>query len=242
MSIFKQFFKIIGYALTGLAFGFAFFFLFLNFYHYLEIRREFRFDSKTDSYIVSLDKKLDQISQNISSFNLSNYNGSLSVTEANKVKNSFNVCLAAFRNQTITDIRGKNSITIKDVYNLRESYDTDISSQCLINNFIWLTTAKDDNYPDSFIVKNSNFYSSEISSLIKDTDYIKKELLNNSSYFFNTDISTLSVKSTTYDSFYSVMSSYNKVADFLLNLSEWYKDAVTTVTVVEQPTGGEVND
>jgi len=225
-NIFKQYFKVFGYALTGLCFGFAFFFLFLNFYHFLEIRREFRFGGEKDSYVLLLNEKLEKIETNINSFNTSGYNGTLNISEATKLKNSFNVCLSQFRNETITELKNKEFINIKDVYNLRESFEDNISSKCLINNFIWLTTAKEDNYSDSFIVKNQGFLSSEISSLIRDTDYIKKELLNNSSYFFNTDISTSAVKNTTKDAFYSVMSSYNKAADFILNMSEWYKSVV----------------
>ena len=65
-----------------------------------------------------------------------------------------------------------------------------------------------------------------INSLLNETTYLKKDLLNNSSYFFNTSIASSSIKDNTKDGFYEVMSSYNQAASFVEYMSEWFKNEV----------------
>ena len=65
-----------------------------------------------------------------------------------------------------------------------------------------------------------------INSLLDETSYLKKDLINNSSYFFNTSIASSSIKDNTRDGFYEVMGAYNKAASFVEYISHWYKDEV----------------
>lgn len=233
MEMFRQYFKIIGNALIGMAFGFACFYLLLNMYHYFEIRRVVNYEGSNNSIMVKMNNKISMINTNINSFNPSNYHGSLSYNEASKLKNKFNVCVNQINNDVLKDIKNKTTIDIRDVYNLREAYENNVASKCLVNQFVWLTTL-DSSYENEELVKNKDIYNLIYNDLLTDTDYVKKDLLNNSSYYFSTDISLLTGKNMTRDTFYQVLSSYDKSLDFILELSKWYKDAVTNREVVNQ--------
>ena len=68
--------------------------------------------------------------------------------------------------------------------------------------------------------------SKHINLLLSNTTYLKKDILNNSSYFYNTNIASNSVKNNTRDGFYEVMDAYNAASDFILYISEWFRTEV----------------
>ena len=137
-------------------------------------------------------------------------------------QNLFN-CMASFDNETINGLRNKNKITIIDVYNLRESYENDILNKCVVNNMYWLTTI-DESYGSKYLLNNKEMTKLYIDSLLTSyTSYLKKDLLNNSSYYYNTSIASTSVKDNTRDGFFEVMDAHNRVARLVLYLSDWYK-------------------
>lgn len=233
MEMFRQYFKIIGNTLVGIAFGFACFYIILNLYHYSEIRRTVSYEGSSNAVMVRINNKISMINTNISSFNPSSYRGSLTYNEASKLKNKFNTCVKEINNETFNEIKNKNVIDIRDVYNLRESYENNVASKCLVNEFVWLTNL-DSSYQNQELVKNKDLYTMIYNDLLSETDYVKRDLMSNSNYYFSTDISLLTGKNLTRDSFYQVLSSYDKALDFILELSEWYKGAVTNREVVSQ--------
>ena len=90
-------------------------------------------------------------------------------------------------------MKSKDRITIIDVYNLRESYENDILSSCIVNNLYWATTVDSANFNSSYLVNNKDMIQLYVNSLLDETSYLKKDLLNNSSYFYNTSIASSSI-------------------------------------------------
>jgi len=227
MDILRQYFNFIGYALIGVAFGFAFFYLFLNVNHYFEVRRSFSFDGATDNTVIKIKDNLEKIKSNINTPITSEYVNGLNINDITSVKNRFNVCINVLESEELNKVVNDEIIDIKDVYNFRELYENELSSSCLVNQFIPLTTG---NGPLSKMLgtKDKELYSLILNDLINSTEYVKNDLLNNSSYYFSTEISLVTGKDLTRDSFYQVLSSYEKSTSFLLDLSNRYKEAVTT--------------
>ena len=226
MEFIKQYIKIINYALMGLVFGFSCFYLLANGYHYLEIRKDHYVNLDTQPLIQEIEKKLDNINKNIASFNTNAYSGNIPNNKMMVISQNLKSCVSSFYNDTYKEVRNKNQISIVDVYNLRESYETDVLNTCIVTNLYWTTTITPDNFNSNYLNNNVGLIKLHINSLLNETTYLKKDLLNNSSYFFNTSIASSSIKDNTKDGFYEVMSSYNQAASFVEYMSEWFKNEV----------------
>lgn len=224
MEFFKQYLKIINYALMGLVFAFASFYLLSNAYHYLEIRKDFVTDFNTQPLVQDVQKKMTNVNNNIASFNASTYTGGLSVSQMQVIYYNLKACTQNFDNETIQSMKTKDKITIIDVYQLRESYENDILSNCIVNNLYWTTTIKEDSFGSQYLLDNKDMIQLYVNSLLDETSYLKKDLLNNSSYFYNTSIASSSIKDNTKDGFYEVMGAYSKAASFVEFVSEWFKN------------------
>lgn len=219
-NILRQYIQIIGYSLTGIAFGFAFFYLFLNLYHYQEIRREVYMDFATDPSVLQLKKTLSSIETNLQSFQNANYQGALDYSEAGLWQTKLNVCVQAFQNETYQNLLTKQFINIKDVYDFRESFDKHILNSCVVKQLYSLTT--ETGVHSEYITQNRKLLKNYMDDLLQDTSYLKKDLESNNSYYFVTDVVSLTVKSDVKDGFYEVMSAYNRAIQFLETISEWY--------------------
>lgn len=224
-KIFKQYIQIIGYSLTGIAFGFAFFYFFLNMYHYQELRREAYIDFTTNAAVIQLRDTLQKVEENVNVFNSSAYQGRLDLETAGFWNVKLQVCVHSFQNETLQNILKKKSINIKDVYDLRESFENQVLNTCVVKQLYSLTS--DQRFSENaFIQQNKELLKNYMDDLLQDTSYLKKDLASNSNYYFVTDMAALSGKNNVEDGFYEVMSSYIKSARFLESITNWYKSEV----------------
>ena len=226
MEFFKQYLKIINYTLIGLVFAFTSFYLLANGYHYLELRKDYHVEFNSQPLVTSFENKIKTVNDNISKFNANTYQGSIPVNKMQVFYHNLKTCSDNFSNETIQNMKDKDKITIIDVYKLRESYENDILNGCIVNNLYWLTTINSDTFNSRYLLDNKDMIQLYINSLLDETSYLKKDLINNSSYFFNTSIASSSIKDNTRDGFYEVMGAYNKAASFVEYVSNWYKDEV----------------
>lgn len=226
MEFIKQYIKIINYSLLGLVFAFSSFYILNNAYHYLEVRKNYTTNFDSQALVVEMDQTLANISKNISGFNSNSYRGNISNTKMMTIHNNLKGCVANFNNETIKSMRGKTEISIIDVYNLRESYEDDILANCIVTNLYWTTTVEKDNFNSKYLVDNNEMMKLYVDSLLDNTSYLKKDLLNNSSYYFNTAIASASIKGNTKDGFYEVMNAYNDALKYVEFISEWFKNEV----------------
>ena len=224
MEFIKQYIKIINYALMGLAFGFACFYILSNSYHYLEIRKDYSIDFNDQPLIQEIEEKLTAVNNNLSTFNANTYQGNISTSRMMVIYQNLKSCINSFSNSTYTDIKAKDKISIIDVYNLRESYENNILSDCIVTNLYWTTIIDTQNLNSNYLINNNEMIKLYVNSLLNETSYLKKDLLNNSSYYFNTSIASSSIKDNTKDGFYEVMGAYNKAASFVEYVSNWFKN------------------
>lgn len=222
MDFLKQYLKIISYALLGLVFAFASFYILANAYHYLEIRKDFVADVKTQPMVVDVDTKLKKIESNIKVYDSKKYNGKVSVSKMNIIKQNLEACVENINNSKYRELKEKKKVTIVDVYELRETYENNVYNNCIVSNLYWLVTL-DDQFPSKYLVDNKELTKYYFESLKGATAYLKKDLINNSSYFYNTSIASSSVKDNTRDGFYEVMDAYTKATNFVLYVSDWFK-------------------
>jgi len=224
VKILRQYVKIIGYSLTGIAFGFAFFYLFLNIYHYSEIRREVYFDFSSDTAISQLSQTLSNVEKNLQAFQPNNYHGTLDYSDADLWRTRLQICVQSFRNDTYQKILSKEKLNIQDVEDLREVFTSQVLNNCVVTHLYSLIG--EDTVNSRFIRENQKLLQYYMDDLLQDTSYLKKDLYANSNYFFTTDIVTLTVKNDVKDGFYEVISAYTRAAKFLELISDWYASEV----------------
>ncbi len=225
MDFFKQYLKIINYALMGLAFMFSSFYLLVNAYHYIEIRKDFYAEFDTQSLVLDLEDSINQIESNLSVFQANSYKGNIPTSQMLVVQDNLKSCVNSFHNETFESMSGKNKISIVDVYNLRESYENNVLNDCIVGNLHWTTNLSDTNINSSYLVQNQSMINLYVKSLSNETTYLRNDLINNSSYFFNTTSASF-VKNNTRDGFYEVMNAYNRAANYVVFISDWFKNEV----------------
>ena len=222
MDFLKQYLKIINYSILGIIFAFTCFYFLANCYHYLELRRDYTADISSLSIIENINGNLEKINNNINSFNPNTYKGKIPTNTMMRIQKNLGKCYESINNDSYKNAISSNRINIIDVYNLREAYENNISNTCLVNNLSWLTLDTN-NINSDFLNSNKKLIAKQIDLLLTNTTYLKKDILNNSSYFYNTNIASNSVKSNTRDGFYEVMDAYNFASDFVLYMSDWFK-------------------
>ncbi len=221
MEFIKQYLKILSNVCTGLVFAFASFYLLANLYHFFELRKDYYISFNDELIVADIDKTLETVNNNISTFDSSSYKGQIPTNNMNLIKQRLSNCIASFNNSAMGTMRNKNIVTIVDVYRLRESYENDILNKCVVSNLYWLTEV-DESY-GNYLADNTDLSKLYIDTLVTSTSYLKKDLLNNSSYYYNTSIASASTLDNTRDGFYEVMDAYNRAAKLVLYVSEWYK-------------------
>lgn len=227
-KIIKEYCYVIGNLLIGIAFGFAFFYLFLNFYHYQELRRVSRIDVKNDSLIASIDESLMKSMKNINSFSANNYKGSLDYSTAYSLNAKLKNCVTKIQNAKYLETRDKTEINIKDVYDLRASFETDVLNGCIALHLYPLITES----KDSYFSKNRDLIVNYTNLILRGTSDLENNLYDTSNYYFTTDNYSSTVSNKVRSGFYETLTSYNDAAKLLEELSEWYASRV----------GGNIND
>jgi len=223
-KILSEYCYVIANVFMGIAFGFAFFYLFLNFFHYQELRREVRYDGKNDTMIISLNKKLDQVLENVNTFSLNHYRGTLDYTTAYNLNHQLKKCVNLIKSDTFNEITSKEYLNIKDVYFLRENFEDKVLNECMaayIYPFI-----VDENNKDSYIRQNRDVLTNYINLIFSETSYLENELENTSNYYFTTDNYSLMVNNKIRDGYYETILGYLNAAEFLEDISEWYRSRV----------------
>ena len=222
MEFLRQYLKIITYSVLGIIFAFSSFYFFANCYHYLELRRDYVADIDNLPIVGKINENLKDIDNNIKAFDVNKYKGSIPANIMMRIESNLKVCSNNINNDIYKEIIAKDRVSIVDVYNLRESYENNILNTCVVNGINWLILDNNGINSDT-LNANKTLISANIDLLLEKTTYLKKDLLNNSSYYYNTNIAANSVKDNTKDGFYEVLDAYKSATDFILYISNWFK-------------------
>ena len=222
-KLFIEYFNLIGFSITGLIFGFTFFIMFINFYHYNDVNSTYikqDSDYKTNEEIKN---KLQRISENITSFDPNKYTGVENVYSLASIKSRLNTCLTKINNEEFSKMNSKKEIDIKDIYELQQFYQINISNECLIKQ-LYEITSDDSKIKISNMNTTSIFMQDNIENLIKSTEYLQKVIKNNSSYSFSSNSSKADIYDVTKDSYFELMNKYKASIDYVYDVSLWFKE------------------
>lgn len=221
--------NIIAYAITGLIFGFSFFLLFLNFYHYRDVNEIYIKQDQDHKVGQELKDKLSLVEENTKGFDINTYQGSEDAYSLSSVKSRLNICIKKIDTEEFNKILSKNEINIKDVYQMQQFFQVQIANECLVKQLYEISLIENNQLKISSLNKLSPFLKNHIDQLIKSTDYVQKVMKSNSSYSFASETSKVDLYSQTKDSYYSVLNNYISSINFIYDLSVWYKNVVEGV-------------
>lgn len=220
----KQYCNIIAYSLMGLIFAFASFFFIVNLYHQSEISRTFDVKVSEDASMVTLKNNINAIKSNIEGFNVNNYHGSLTSFQAMAAEQKLRSCVNILDSETIQELNEKDTLTIVDVYYLREKFENEVLGKCVIGELMWFQNVEKNNVDNEFLKANQGLVELYIKGMQSETSYLKKDLLNNSSFYFNTSLVASTLHHNVKDGYYDVMTSYNKASSLVKYFSEWFNE------------------
>lgn len=226
-KLFIEYFNIIGFAITGIVFGFSFFLVFINFYHYKDVNSTYIKQDSDFKVSNEMKNKLEKINQNISSFDANTYNKEEDVYSLTNLKSRLETCVNKINTEDFNRILNKKEINIKDVYDMQQFYQISISNECLVKQLYEVSnTTENSKVKISSLNQISLFLEDNINQLINATDYLQKVIKNNSSYSFSSNSSKTDLYDQTKDSYYALLNQYSSAIDYIYDVSVWYKEVI----------------
>ena len=224
-DLLKEYVKIFSYTVTGIVFIFASFYLIMNVYHMQEVSSSFVLNIKEDENYQAIKEKIENINK------YTNVSVNKSKTKANKeflatLNTKLKYCSNALNNDTFKALENKTMMNIKDVYNLRNSLNANVINGCLVEQLHYLTYYDNKDGNTNGLTNYSNYIKLNIDTISNQLNYIDKDILNNSSYYYNSKNANLSVMDKHKDMYDSIMTTYNEAASLIEMLSKWLYDEV----------------
>lgn len=216
-KILVEYSNIISYTVIGIVFGFTFFLLFLNLYHYEDVNDVYKKQDSDYQINKELKEKLNSISLNINSVQLNNT--SSNYANFSNIGLKLNTCVERINTNKFDELLSKKSISISDVYEMQQFYKIDISNECLVKQLYGMTLIENNQYADAL-----SFIKDNIEKLKDSTDYVEKVIKNNSSYSFTSSSTKDDIYNQVRDSYYSIINDYVDAIDFIYDVSFWYKN------------------
>ena len=217
--------NIIGYTVTGLIFGLAFFLLFINFYHYQEVNTLADVSIYNAAVKTDIEEKLQIIENNISVYDQTTYQGNLNIYGLNTVKIKLQACLDIMRSEEFSKYFDMTEISMLDSYHFTIDFRNKILNDCLVmqvkSMFGTDTVALLPNY--SYI---KPYVDINIATLIETIEYTQGNLENSDHYYFTTDGNRNNFFDLAKDSYIDIANKYQTTLDLLVEVSSWYKNLV----------------
>ncbi len=222
-KVFVEYFNLIGFSITGIVFGFTFFLVLINFYHYKDVSSVYIKQDSDFKVNREIENKLNKINENISSFDMNKYAGTENIYSLASIKSRLNTCVSKINNEELSTLLNEKEVGIKDIYDMQQFYQINIANECLVKQLYEITS------PESKIkISNSSattlFMQDDIESLIKSTDYLQKVIKSNSNYTFSSNASKIDLYDSTKDSYYEIINKYNASIDYIYDVSLWFKE------------------
>lgn len=224
-KILLEYINVFAYAVVGIVFGFSFFLLFINFYHYKEINETINVKEEMENYKQKTEEKLTKIKDNISLYQQNTYNGKNNIYDMNSIQIKLNSCVKSFESEEYKNLVNKENIEIKDVYKLGKFYQNTILNDCVV---LQLSSLADESssYSITSLSTIRPFLKTNINQLLSSNGYITSSLENADNYYFTNDISKSSIFFLAKDSYSAINKNYQNTLDFLVEISKWYKSEV----------------
>lgn len=224
MNEFKEFLleylRIITNTILGLIFAFASFYLILNYYHYTEVRRTFNKGNDDTSYSL-LVKKTNELESIISKYNYNNYKGNYSRKTIDKLNTNIKNCISNIKSSSLYQLTGNRHINVKDIYVISNNFEKTIINDCLVLELNWLIDENNKEVENGYLKNIRPYAKSIIISTSRNMTSIKNQILNNSSYYFNTNTASATIWDINRNGYQTLIDSSVDILDLLSTLANY---------------------
>lgn len=223
----KEYANLVGMTIVGLVFAYASFYLFLNCYHYQEVREAYTYNMKEDVNYQQIQANINLIKNNID-FSIQDYKGPIDSYFISGLQSRLNMCVQELENEKLNEIAEKNSFTLKDVNSLNNLYRSHVVNNCVVLQVTdYLSLSKDKLYQYGSYKELYDASLLETKFITQNTSYLSSQLQNNSSYYFNTTASRNGVYHPVKDNLSVVLGAYEKATEYVVQVSNWLQGEVT---------------
>ena len=217
--------SMLAFTITGLVFGLSFFLLFINFYHMEELAETVDIASYNDTNKASVENKINQIKNNISVYEQSNYQGSLNIYGLNTVKSRLENCVEIIESDDMMKYLNLNNISINDSYNFTVDFRNKILNDCLVMQVTsMINTDTVEALPSFDLIKP--YIQINVNNLLNSYHYVQNNIENSDHYYFTTETNKTNFFDLVEDSYTDTMNNYQVTLDLLVEISNWYRNVV----------------
>ena len=217
--------SMLAFTVTGLIFGLSFFLLFINFYHMEELAETVDIASYNDTNKASIETKINQIKNNISVYEQSNYRGSLNIYGLNTVKSRLENCVEIIESDDMMKYFDLDQIGINDSYNFTIDFRNRILNDCLVMQVTSIiNTDTVESLPNFSLIKP--YIQIDLNNLLNSYNYVQNNIENSDHYYFTTETNKTNFFDLTEDSYTETMNNYQSALDLLVEISNWYRYTV----------------
>ena len=224
-KILLEYASMLAFTITGLVFGLSFFLLFINFYHMEELAETVDIASYNDTNKASIENKINQIKNNISVYEQSNYQGSLNIYGLNTVKSRLENCVEIIESDDMMNYFDLDQIGINDSYNFTLDFRNKILNDCLVMQVTsMINTDTVESLPNFNLIKP--YIQIDLDNLLNSYNYVQNNIENSDHYYFTTETNKTNFFDLVEDSYTETMNNYQSTLDLLVEISNWYRYTV----------------
>ncbi|MBR3660989.1 MAG: hypothetical protein IKN63_03690 [Bacilli bacterium] len=224
----KDYLKIIAYSIIGLVFVLASFYLIMNYNHNEELTKNI-FISNNESNYIAHQELLTNINNNLNIFKNKKNKTNSDKQIADRLERCYNVLNS---DSSFSKIELNKEYTAYDIYKIGADLQNNIINECWNTNFSFLVANNNTNRQDStdkslnsteipkkikIVLPILNKYVSTINDNVTDS---LKEIQNNSSYFYTTNIASATIRNYLGSDYSTIVKSYNDFTSIILYLTE----------------------
>jgi len=210
----KKYLHISGLVLLGLIFCISFYYLIINIYHDSSMNKKV-FVYLDNIYYKKYLNNVNDIKKNLDNYS---YNKSKHEYDSNTMNNFYNKVNSCY------NILAKSNIIIdedvflgyKEVNELNNDFINLYIDKCFTTNLLWISSLNNSNLKKQF--NNAKF---SIDILANNSLYLRNELRDNSSYYYNTNDFNLRIRNNLESSYQLILHNYSDFSKIILDLSNY---------------------
>ena len=211
---FKKYLHIVAIGLLFLILCISFYYLIINIYHDSSMNKKV-FVSEDDVYYKKYQSNINDIKINLDNYVYNKNKYKYDFNTMNNIYNRINYCynILSLNDSILGD---KTFLDYKDVNELNNQFINSYIDKCFTTNLSWINNLSNSKLKDQFY--NAKF---SVDILINNSLYLRDELRDNSSYYYNTDYFNKRIRNNLESSYQLVLHNYSDFSKIILDLSNY---------------------
>lgn len=210
----KKILHLLGIILLSLIFCISFYYLIINIYHDAAMNKKV-FVSSDNVYYKKYQSNIDIIKTNLDNYSYNKNKYKYDSNIMNNFYNKVNYCYNILVKSNII-INENTFLGYKEVNELNNEFINLFVDKCFTTNLLWIGNLTNSNLKEQF--NNAKF---SIDILTNNSLYLRNELKDNSSYYYNTDYFNQKIRNNLESSYQLILHNYSDFSKIIMDLSNY---------------------